>query len=75
MPKASKARFNKARITEQLDAWKKAALDLEKMGKRAFRSIRSYIPKHEAALTNAQKSELVDIISKLGIIFLLAFLL
>ena len=54
MPKASKARFNKARITEQLDAWKKAALDLEKMWKRAFRSIRSYIPKHEASLTNAE---------------------
>ena len=68
MPKASKTRFNKARITEQLDAWKKAASELEKMGKRAFRSIRSYISKHEASLTNAQKSELFDIISKLGLL-------
>ena len=69
MPKIQKTRFNKSRITEQLQEWKKAAEELEKRGKRAYKAIRRYIPKHEAELSNAEKGELVDEISMLGYFF------
>ena len=66
MPKIQKTRFNKSRITEQLNEWKKAAEALEKTGKKAYKAIRRYIPKHEAELSNTEKGELVDEISMLG---------
>ena len=66
MPKNQKTRFNRSRITEHLNQWKKAAEDLEKTGKRAYKAIRRYIPKHETELSNVEKGELVDEISMLG---------
>lgn len=65
MPKSTK-KFNSKKITEHLTVWQKAADNLEKTGKGAYRAIRKYIPKHEAQMSNAQKNELVDQISMLG---------
>ena len=66
MPKISK-KFNSKKVAEHLAVWQKAAEDLEKTGKTAYRAIRRYIPKYEAEMSNVQKSQLFDQISTLGV--------
>ena len=64
MPKVAKSKFRLSFVQKHIDEWQNKAKELQKTAKRSFRHIRAYVPQYESSMTDTEKEQLIEIISK-----------